>query len=215
MGSPLTEREIARELAPFQVVLPPEGLRKLARYLELLAHWNRRINLTAVREPRQMVRRLFGESLFLSRLVELEGRLVDVGSGAGFPGLALKLAAPRLRVTLVESRRKKCAFLKEVIRLCGFSYVAVVDDRFGAWGCRCRERGVVDIITTCAVAPGAGLFEEAASLLKQGGRMVLMTTAAAGGEIRRVEKRFAWSELVRIPGARQRGVLVGINGAAA
>ncbi|MGH9862105.1 MAG: RsmG family class I SAM-dependent methyltransferase, partial [Candidatus Acidiferrales bacterium] len=96
MAALLSEPEIAAELAAYQVVLPPEGLTQLRSYLDLLLHWNRRVNLTGLREPRDIVRRLFGESLFLTTVVSLRGWLVDVGSGAGFPGLALKLAVPEL-----------------------------------------------------------------------------------------------------------------------
>ena len=85
---PLSTRDIAAELAPFGVELTGKELEQLSAYLELLLRWNRRVNLTGLRDPRTIVRRLFGESLYLSRIVELRGWLVDVGSGAGFPGLA-------------------------------------------------------------------------------------------------------------------------------
>jgi len=80
----LSTREIAAELAPFGVELTAPALAQLSTYLELLLRWNRRVNLTGLRQPRLIVRRLFGESLYLSRLVELRGWLVDVGSGPGF-----------------------------------------------------------------------------------------------------------------------------------
>ena len=140
MAAPLSEAEIARELAGFGLQLPPPAMAQLSRYLELLLQWNRRVNLTGLRDPREIVRRLFGESLAISRAVELRGWLVDVGSGAGFPGLALKLVAPDLRVTLVEARQKKCAFLKEVARQCGFAGVDVVAERFEGWVGRVAEK---------------------------------------------------------------------------
>lgn len=175
MSPPLSESEIARELADFEIALPPPAMAQLSRYLELLLHWNRRVNLTGLRQPRAIVRRLFAESLYVSRVVELRGWLVDIGSGAGFPGLALKLVAPELRVTLVEARHKKCAFLKEVTRECGFAPVEVVAERFEDWAA--RQTKAADIITTRAVERDAKLLAAIRQLLGPGGHAVFFTTA--------------------------------------
>jgi len=155
----LSTREIAAELAPFGVELSEPALAQLSTYLELLLRWNRRVNLTGLRQPRHIVRRLFGESLYLSRLVELRGWLVDVGSGAGFPGLALKLVAPDLRVTLIEARQRKCAFVKEVVRECGFYAIDVVTERFERWREGRHGQEMVDLITTRAVRTDRKLLE--------------------------------------------------------
>lgn len=89
----------------------------LSLYLDLLLRWSARINLTAIREPESMVTRHFGESLLAATLLPKEVRTVlDLGSGAGFPGLPLHLLRPDLSVTLAESQQKKCAFLREVVR---------------------------------------------------------------------------------------------------
>src|SRR5438128_6263048 len=87
----------------------------------MLLAWNRRINLVSATTPQECVTRHFGESLFLARWHRLQGRLLDVGSGAGFPGLALKIAWPDLATTLLEPVAKKRAFLKEVVRACGMA----------------------------------------------------------------------------------------------
>lgn len=97
---------------------PPEGelLDQLAAYLVLLRKWNLKMNLTSVRDPVQMVQRHFGESLFAARHMPVSGTLLDLGSGAGFPGLPIQLWRPGLRVTLAESQIKKASFLREVVR---------------------------------------------------------------------------------------------------
>lgn len=193
MAAPLSESEIARELAAFEIPLLPPALAQLSCYLQLLLRWNRRINLTGIRDPKLMVRRLFGESLAIARAVELRGWLVDVGSGAGFPGLALKLVAPDLRVTLVEARQKKCAFLKEVARQCGFTGVEVVAERFEEWAPKGSAKA--DLITTRAVLADANLLQSFNKLLAPGGQAVFITTPelasriqamAAGFSLRRV-----------------------------
>lgn len=207
--TPLSLREIARELADYEVVLAPAALEQISRYLELLLRWNRRINLTGIREPREIVRRLFGESLCLARVVALRGWLVDVGAGAGFPGLALKLAAPGLRVTLVESRGKKCAFLKEVVRSCNFSAVEVVKERFETWVQRQSGRDKADMITTRAVEMEEDLLRAGVKVLGPGGALVVQTTAAVGTRIRERGSGLAWAPLKPVPESADHIILVG------
>lgn len=209
MAASLSEDEIARELEGYQVVLPPPALKQLACYLDLLLRWNRRINLTGHRDPRQIVRRLFGESLYLTRVVDLRGWLVDVGSGAGFPGLALKLAAPELRVTLIESRGKKGAFLKEVVRRCDFYYVDVVVERFQSWARRLVTAEKPTLITTRAVKVEGKFLDLMRAVLPEQGKAAFLTTAARAAEIRESSPGWDWSAEFRIPQAADGIVLVG------
>lgn len=135
MPSPLSTESIAEQLTPYirQAVVPTGLYSQLAVYLELILKWNARINLTAIREPREIVRRHFGESLFAGLHVEpprtspadptshisLCDSLLDLGSGAGFPGIPIQLLRPDLPVTLAESRSRKAAFLSEAVRTMG------------------------------------------------------------------------------------------------
>jgi 16S rRNA (guanine527-N7)-methyltransferase len=89
---------------------------QLATYLELLLKWNARTNLSAIREPEEIVRRHFGESLFAAQHLGPCPTLLDFGSGAGFPGLPIQLLRTEIQVTLAESQSKKASFLREVIR---------------------------------------------------------------------------------------------------
>ena len=114
---------IAALLTPYLVSAPttPENLyAQLSTYLDLLLRWNARTNLTSIREPEEIVRRHFGESLFagahLAARLPAAATLLDFGSGAGFPGLPIQLLLPNLRVTLAESQNKKSTFLREVAR---------------------------------------------------------------------------------------------------
>jgi 16S rRNA (guanine527-N7)-methyltransferase len=104
-------------------VAAPDLPAQLTVYLDLLLRWNARTNLTAIREPREIVRRHFGESLFagvvLSAVLPEHASLLDLGSGAGFPGLPIQLLRPDLRVTMAESQGKKAAFLREAVRTLG------------------------------------------------------------------------------------------------
>lgn len=112
----LSQSEIAEILHPFCGVCSPSLLENLSDYLDLLLKWNARTNLSAVREPREIVRRHFGESLFAATHLPIASTLLDLGSGAGFPGIPIQLRYPELQVTLAESQNKKASFLREVVR---------------------------------------------------------------------------------------------------
>lgn len=208
MVAALSTAEIAAELAHCRVDLPAAGLQQLSTYLELLLRWNRRINLTSVREPRLIVRRLFGESLYLAQVLDFEGWLVDVGSGAGFPGLALKLALPSLKVTLVEARHRKAAFLKEVIRECHLISTDVVVERFEHW-CQDLNERFPNCITTRAVALTPNLLSLIAGRLAPGGLGVFVTSRARGRIFCEKSSVLHWERDFVVPGALGTIVVVG------
>jgi 16S rRNA (guanine527-N7)-methyltransferase len=113
----LSESQIANLLTPYLPEVPATLLPQLSAYLDLLLKWNARTNLTAIRDPEEIVRRHFGESLFAARHLDPNTpTLLDFGSGAGFPGLPIALLRPDIQVTLAESQNKKATFLREVIR---------------------------------------------------------------------------------------------------
>ena len=112
------DAQIAETLKPYYpAACDPTLLRQVRAYIDLLLRWNRRISLTTVTDPSQILRFHFGESLFaIDRIPIRHGRLADVGSGAGFPAVPIRMALEGLQVTLIESNRKKAAFLSEVVR---------------------------------------------------------------------------------------------------
>jgi len=121
----LPDSTIATLLQPY--LLPQTTLRdalypKLSLYLDLLLKWNARTNLTAIRNPEEIVRRHFGESLFAAQHLDRTATtLLDFGSGAGFPGLPIALLHPEIQVTLAESQNKKATFLRETVRTLNLS----------------------------------------------------------------------------------------------
>jgi 16S rRNA (guanine527-N7)-methyltransferase len=113
----LPEARISSLLKPYlQEPLADEVLTKLGSYLDLLLHWNARTNLTAIRDPEQIVQRQIGESLFAAQFLPEIATVIDFGSGAGFPGIPMQLFRPANVVTLAESQGKKAAFLREAVR---------------------------------------------------------------------------------------------------
>lgn len=202
-------RETVRELlSPFAASLSDETIGKLLVYLELLMLWNRKINLTAINTPEECLTRHFGESFLISRIIALEGRLLDVGSGGGFPGLAIKLIAPEVEVVLLEPVAKKRAFLKEAARTCGMTSVRVESSRLEQFA-RSEREGSFDMITVRAVGGLESLIPQAAALLKPGGCLCLWIGSGQAEEIREQNPTLHWQEPLPIPLSHERQILVG------
>lgn len=194
----LSEESLRRLLLPFGLDLNSNQLASLLTYLNLLLRWNRKINLTAIREPEECVTRLFGESLYLARWIELRGRLLDVGSGAGFPGLALKIAFPALAATLLEPVAKKRAFLKEVARACHLEAVEVRGERLETFAHLGRIPRF-DAATSRAVGHYEKLVPCLLRCLKPEGSLFLWLTHAQGSELGQTRATIEWQSPLRIP----------------
>lgn len=204
----LDQDTVRKLLAPFEVELSGAQTALLLSYLELLERWNRKINLTAIRRPEEIVTRHFGESLYLGRLMPLEGELLDIGSGAGFPGLALKLQFPGLAVTLLEPVGKKRAFLKEVVRTCGMTQVEVRSERLEEFARRAPAPRY-STATARAVGNLESLVPAAAHCLKAGGRLALWLSREQGADLARIEAGLVWGKPLLVPLAHQREIWVG------
>ncbi len=163
-----------QEAAQFGIRLGEVAVEQFARYQALLMDWNERMNLTAVSQPRQIQQRHFLDSLTCATVMgELNGRLViDVGSGAGFPGLPLKIIYPEMRLVLVESIGKKAQFLEAVITALGLSDVQVVTERAETLGQTDGHREQYDWAVARAVAELRVLAEYLLPLCRVGGNML-------------------------------------------
>ena len=171
-----TPAEITRLLQPCTTAeLPLDLPVQLAEYLDLLLRWNARTNLTAIRDPHEIVRRHFGESLFAAQhLAPSTTTLLDFGSGAGFPGLPIQLYHPHLAVTLAESQNKKATFLREVIRTLGL--------KTEVWAARVETMPPTRLFSTVAlraVDDMAVALPAASSRIAPGGQLVILTTTSA------------------------------------
>ncbi len=176
-------------------------------YIDLLLKWNRRISLTSVESEEKIVRYHFAESFLATRACEsVEGRLADVGTGAGFPGLALKIYRPQLRVSLIESNSKKCAFLAEVIRLLHLDETEVVRSRYGDIK---RPRNLFDIVTARALGDVPSLLRWAESALGANGRVLLWLGSYGVEQARASAPPWSWNQPYPIPSAKGRFILVG------
>lgn len=209
-GNPDSNPKALIEAAAAEVGVPLAAaqLDQLATHFRLLLQWNRKINLTAVREPRRIASRHFGESLFLSTLIpEPAGILVDVGSGAGFPGLALRVVWPRAECVLVESSQKKATFLREVIRQAGLSRARVECARAEELA-RGALAGACAMATMRAVAADSAMLECLAQLLAPGGWCALFVGESDAAELVGCHG-FAWRSPVPVPHGERRVILLG------
>jgi len=152
-----------------QLQLPTALATPLLNYLALLQRWNHSYNLTAIREPQQMVIRHVLDSLTL--VPHLQGKtLADLGSGAGLPGIPLALACPQLQVTLIESSRKKARFLREVVRHLQLNNVAVINTRIET----VAHPAYYDLLCARALASLADLIKTGGRLLHPEGKFLAM-----------------------------------------
>ena len=141
----------------------------LLQYLALLDRWNHTYNLTAVRDPRDMVTRHLLDSLAMHAFVE-DGTLADLGTGPGLPGIPLAIAKPKLQVTLVERNGKKARFLREAVRTLGLGNARVAESRAEA----VDEPQAYDALTARALDTLAGIIKVGGHLLKPGGKLLAM-----------------------------------------
>jgi 16S rRNA (guanine527-N7)-methyltransferase len=212
---------IAELLEPFlDAELVPEQLNRISIYIDLLLHWNARINLSAVREPEQIVTRHFGESLFAaSRLLPMDEAtaaspqtqdpqcVVDLGSGAGFPGIPLKIWSPQTAVTLIESNHKKATFLREVIRALTLTSTDVFPNRAETY-----PKASASLVALRAVERFDQILPVAQSLLAPAGRLALLIGESQAPIARQTLRSLVWSSPTPLPGSQSRALLVGDRG---
>jgi 16S rRNA (guanine527-N7)-methyltransferase len=206
-STPISLPEIAHALSPYSTgSLSEFQLISIARYVALLRKWNETIPLTSIEDEREMVARHFGESIFAASILSMgSGRLADVGSGAGFPGLPLKIALPELSVTLLEPNIKKCAFLREVQTALDMTDVETVRSRYEEFSAKPNS---FDFICSRALGGYKRLLQWSKALLGDQGRVVLWLGMDDSTLISRT-KGWVWELPVKIPESRRRVVLVG------
>lgn len=198
--------ELADLLLPFLVhPLSREQLQQVQAYLDLLLKWNAKISLTAIRTPAEIVERHFGESFFAGEQagVAHASTLIDLGSGAGFPGLPMAILSPETQVTLIESQQKKVAFLREAVRALGLKNVSVHAGRAEQLDLKSQ------IVTMRAVERFEAILPVASSFVQSGGTLALLIGTSQAASARKSLAEFTWENPIAIPNSRERIVLIG------
>ncbi|MCG1021109.1 16S rRNA (guanine(527)-N(7))-methyltransferase RsmG [Sutcliffiella horikoshii] len=172
------------------ISLSPQQLSQFDTYYKLLVDWNEKMNLTAITDEEEVYLKHFYDSITASFYVDLnqELTLCDVGAGAGFPSIPLKICFPNLKVTIVDSLNKRITFLQNLASELGLENVHFVHDRAETFGKNADYREKFDLVTARAVARLSVLSELCLPLVKEGGMFVPMKAAAASEELEKGKK---------------------------
>jgi 16S rRNA (guanine527-N7)-methyltransferase len=202
----ISNNSIQSWIAPFHAALTDIQLEQVRKYISLLALWNQKISLTSIENSQELVSRHFGESFFGAKFIENPRcRLADVGSGAGFPGLALKIALPELQVSLIEQDTRKAAFLNEVIRALNFEGVKVYRSPFEALP---PEIANFDVIVARAVGDHKSMLKWVAPRLGESGQAVLWIGADDAARLSQLPG-WKWALPHAVPESKNRVLLSG------
>ena len=181
----MTKEEFIVQTRQRNIVLNDRQMAQLDEYAKYLKEYNEKINLTAITEYEEVLDKHFYDSL-LAADGSLEGTLADVGSGAGFPGVVLKIAFPQLKVILIEPINKRCVFLNSLIEKLELKDIEVVCARGEDWSMDHRE--VYDYVTARAVSNLNALIEVCGAMVKKGGSFICLRGKDGEEEIRSAAK---------------------------
>jgi 16S rRNA (guanine527-N7)-methyltransferase len=203
---PLSEDTIRRALGEFQVPADEKQILLIQKYMKILLHWNEKLNLTAIRDPLEILNRHFCESMFGAISVPIEsGRLADIGSGAGFPGIPLKILRPELELLLVESNIKRGTFLAEVVRELELTNSRVLINRYQELS---EDLAPLDYVCSRAVGEFGPFLEWASSEELSARRVVLWIGGRDLDEARKASE-WEWQDPISVPQSLRRYLLVG------
>ena len=168
-------KEIMNENAKkINIEFNDKQLEQFFEYMNLLIEWNEKINLTAITDPKEIIIKHFIDSLTINKYIEKGNKIVDVGTGAGFPGIPIKIYRPEVEVTLVDSLNKRINFLNEVIKELNLKNIETVHARAEEFGRNKKYRQKFDVATSRAVANLSTLSEYMIPLVKINGRCICM-----------------------------------------
>ena len=165
------------------IVFTEEQLQKFYKYMNLLIEWNEKINLTAIVEPKEIILKHFIDSLTIIKYIELNKSVIDIGTGAGFPGIPIKIMREDLDITLLDSLNKRIHFLNEVIQKLELKNITAVHARIEEYAKNKQYRETFDIATSRAVANMTTLSEYMLPMVALEGKAICMKGSEISDEI--------------------------------
>ncbi len=171
-----------------QITIEENQIKQLYNYMQLLLLWNEKINLTAITEPKDIIIKHFIDSFTIAPYINKNSKLIDIGTGAGFPGIPLKIIRPDITIILVDSLNKRINFLEEVIKTLELTNITPIHGRIEELGKNKQFREKFDYATSRAVANLAVLSEYMVPLIKIGGKAICMKGPNVEEEVQNAKK---------------------------
>ena len=187
------EEEMSKKSKILGVRFSVEQIEQFYKYMNLLIEWNEKMNLTAITEPKEIILKHFIDSITILKYIDDNSKLVDVGTGAGFPGVPLSIMNPTLKITLVDSLNKRLIFLQEVVKELNLKNIEIVHARAEEFGQNKNYREKFDIAVSRAVANLSVLAEYLLPAVKVGGQVICMKGSQVEEELN--DAKFALKEL--------------------
>lgn len=205
-AKPLSVETIGRALSEFRIPFDERQVLLIQRYMRILLQWNEKLNLTAIRDPLEILYRHFCESMYAGVAIAGNfGRLADIGAGAGFPGIPLKILRPEMELFLVESNIKKGTFLAEVLRELEISNAKVLISRYEELS---EELAPLNYVCSRALGEFGPFLDWAASPHLSASRALLWIGGRDLEEVRK-STHWEWQEPIPVPHSLRRYLLVG------
>ena len=180
-------KKMAEESEKIGIKLPDEQLNEFYEYMQLLLEWNEKMNLTAITDPEEVIKKHFVDSITIKKYIKEENRLIDVGTGAGFPGIPLKIVDKSIKLTLLDSLNKRINFLNEIIEKLNLKEVNTIHSRAEEYA-KNKARESYDVAVSRAVADLPILLEYLMPYVKLNGICICMKGPKAQEELERSKK---------------------------
>ena len=178
---------MAEESEKIGIKLPDEQLNEFYEYMQLLLEWNEKMNLTAITDPEEVIKKHFVDSITIKKYIKEKSRLIDVGTGAGFPGIPLKIVDKSIKLTLLDSLNKRINFLNEIIEKLNLKEVNTIHSRAEEYA-KNKVRESYDVAVSRAVADLPILLEYLMPYVKLNGICICMKGPKAQKELERSKK---------------------------
>lgn len=181
-------KELTKLASKIEIELSLDEIEKLYKFMYLLLEWNEKINLTAITEPEDIILKHFVDSITIKKYIKSENKVLDMGTGAGFPGIPLKIISSDTYFTLVDSLNKRIIFLNEVCDKLKLDKIENIHSRAEELAKNKKYREQYDVVTSRAVARLASLVEYMLPFVKVGGRCICMKGSNVDEELIEAKK---------------------------